>query len=102
MKKKFRINKNQTVVLCVNRSLLLFLEFIMKPELNSMHQDRSILVNQILRRHNMFFSSLFFAEVQTNTPFPYLACLVTKGEEKRPKHILRLSALLLKKVANRN
>ena len=66
-----------------------------------MHQDRSILVNQIVRRHNMF-ASLFFAEVQTNTPFPYLACLVTKREEKRPEHILKLSVLLLKEVANSN
>ena len=48
------------------------------------------------------FASLFFAEVQTNTPFHYLACLVTKREEKRPKHVLKLSALLLKKVANSN
>ena len=48
------------------------------------------------------FMSLFFTEVQTNTPFPYLAYLVTKREEKRPKHILKRSALLLKKVANSN
>ena len=89
------------VVICVDRSPFVCRVHNKARTLDSLHQNRSILVNQILCCHNMF-ASLFFTEVQINTPFPSLACLITKREEKRPKHILKLSMLLLKNVANSN